>query len=146
MTINLQIEKTKSGLPGGFATQGAVAWTYDAKGQWTEVGTGGPDHVPPSGSYIYQLTGPDRAEERSVNPTFAGIASITRFHFETPQQGSWEMAWNQQQIVFSGRFSLVNTAAAQELALTTIAGNHVALIIEHSYAQQFLRVFKWPAI
>ncbi len=137
VTINLQIEKTKSGLPEGFATQGAVARTYATNGQWTEVGAGGPDHLPASGSYTYQPTGPDTAEERSVNPTFGGVASTTRFHFETPQQGSWEMDWNQQQIVFSGRFSLVNTAAAQELAPTTIAGNHVALIIEQAISTKF---------
>jgi len=130
--VNFIIEDTKTSLESGYPTQGIVVTHYKKDGSWTAEGAGDKNLQNYHGTYKYHRTSGNTATEEAIDISLQNTPLTTHYRFETPTSGKWIQSFNNDQIIFSGSFTLVpsNLPQEQHIAPTTIVGLNIALFIK----------------
>ncbi len=130
MDVNLQIENATGKLASGYPNQGVIVKYYKNQDQWQAKGFGGQAQQNNSGTYSYHRTNINTAIEQSSDQERNSY--VTTYTFDSEKSGRWVQIYKNGMASLSGKFTVVknNAPAEQQLAPSTNAGLHIALIIK----------------
>lgn len=130
--VNFIIEEAKTSLGSGYPTQGVVVTHYKKDGSWTAEGAGDKNLQNYHGTYKYRRTGVNTAIEKSIDISLQNAPLTTHYTFDTPMSGKWIQSFNNDQIIFSGSFTLIPSDLPQEQHTAPVSntGLNIALFLK----------------